>query len=101
MRAAQQLKPETLVVVTDPTETGADLDTDESGGNQVSKAVALHLVDLVLLVIKVEMSLVILITAILPVAAIQTHLDCQANVTKEQRTLFSLKLEKVEKNVEW
>ena len=87
--------------MTNPAETGADLDTDISGGHQVSEAVALHLVDLVFLVIKIEMCLVILVTAILPGPTIQTHLDCQANVTKEQRTLFSLKLEKVEKNVEW
>ena len=86
--------------MTHPAETGADLDTDVPGGHQVSEAVALNIVDLVLLVIKVEMCLVILVTTILPVATIKTHLHCQANVTKAQETLFS-NFEKVKKNVEW
>ena len=79
--AAEDLKPEALVIVTHPSETSADPDTHVAGRNEVMEAVGLDHLGFLLLVIQVEAGPVS--AAVLPLPPILADLDSEADVATQ------------------
>ena len=74
--------PETLIIMTNPSEAGADTDPDVSGHDDIGEGMRPHAVDLVILVICIEVGLgPILAAAILPIFLIQTDLHSETDVS--------------------